>query len=79
MTKIFTQIGDEVRELTTEELAQHKADTARIEKELADKALETQSKKTAKAALLLKLGITEEEAILLLTDTKDDKAESVDS
>ena len=79
MTKIFTQIGDEVRELTAVELTQYKADSDRIQKELTDKALETQSKKTAKAALLLKLGITEEEAILLLTDTKDDKAESVES
>lgn len=73
MTKILTQIGDEVRELTADELAQYKADAARIEKDLADKALEIQSKKEAKAALLLKLGITEDEAILLLTDTKDDQ------
>lgn len=73
MTKVLTQIGDEVRELTKEELAQYEADRIRIEKELADKAAEIEAKKAAKAALLAKLGITEEEAVLLLTPVKDDE------
>jgi hypothetical protein len=73
MTKVLTQIGDEVRELTKEELAQYKEDGIRIKKELADKATEIEAKKTAKAALLAKLGITEEEAVLLLTPVKDNE------
>lgn len=73
MTNVLTQIGDEVRELTEEELAQYQADQIRIEKELADKAIEIETQKTAKAALLAKLGITEEEAVLLLTPVKDNE------
>jgi len=75
MTKLFTQIGEEVRELTTEELAQHKADAARIKKELEDKAAESAAVKAARVLLLERLGITEEEAILLLTPVKADESE----
>ena len=51
------------REMNTEELAQWETDNARAEAEAEAKA----EAETAKAALLEKLGITEEEAKLLLS------------
>ena len=53
-------------ELTAEEIAQREADAAAFEAEQAAKAEEERAKATAKADLLAKLGITEEEAKLLL-------------
>lgn len=50
------------RDMTADELAQWKADKAIREKEIKDLA----ARATAKAALLERLGITEEEAALLL-------------
>jgi phosphopantetheinyl transferase (holo-ACP synthase) len=51
------------REMTVDELAQHEAD-----KTLADTiAAENAAKEAARAALLAKLGITEDEAKLLLS------------
>jgi phage anti-repressor protein len=50
------------REMTTEELAQHEIDVERK----AQSQSEAQAKATAKAALLERLGITEDEAKLLL-------------
>lgn len=76
MTKLFTQIGDEVRELTAEEVAEYQADAARLEKELADKAAELEAKAVARIALLERLGITEDEAILLLTPVKVDEPQA---
>jgi hypothetical protein len=63
MEKMFRQIGDEVVEYTTPEYAQVAIDKAENKKQadvLAVKASE-------KAALLAKLGITAEEAKLLLS------------
>lgn len=51
------------REMSAEELAQREADLAAVEAE----ALEAAQKAAAKQALLDKLGITEEEAKLLLS------------
>jgi len=51
------------REMNAEELAQLEADKAKAEAEASAKAVAA----TAKAALLEKLGITEEEAKLLLS------------
>jgi|694.fasta_scaffold45074_3 hypothetical protein len=51
------------RELTDEEFAQYQADQASF---IAEKA-EAEAKATAKAALLTQLGITEEQAKLLLS------------
>lgn len=51
------------REMNAEELAQWEADKAKAEAEAQAKA----QAETAKAALLEKLGITEEEAKLLLS------------
>lgn len=51
------------RELNAEELAQEAIDQA----ESATKAAEAQAKAEAKAALLAQLGITEEQAKLLLS------------
>ena len=56
------QIGDEVRDMTDEELAQHKID-AKAER---DKVQAQTDKAIAKQAVLDRLGITADEAALLL-------------
>ena len=56
------QIGDEVRDMTAAELVQVAADKAEAETQAAALA----AKAIARQALLEKLGITEEEAQLLL-------------
>ena len=61
--KRYRQIGDEVREYTADEYAQDvidKAESQRLADEIAIKAAD-------KAALLAKLGITADEAKLLLS------------
>jgi hypothetical protein len=60
--KLFTQDGEVKREFTDAEYAQHELDKA----EALAKEAETAAKAQAKAALLAKLGITAEEAALLL-------------
>lgn len=62
MTKLLIQIDDEVREMTTEELAAYQAG---LDAQAAIEA-EQQAKAAAKAALLERLGISAEEASLLL-------------
>lgn len=54
------------REMNAEELAQWQADKAQSEAEAQAKAKAKAEAEAAKAALLEKLGITEEEAKLLL-------------
>lgn len=65
MIKIHNAETGEVieREANAEELAQMELDRIKFEAEQA----ETKAKETAKAALLVKLGITEDEAKLLLS------------
>ena len=53
-------------ELTAEEVAQRAADAAAYAALEAEKEAEAEAKATAKAALLKKLGITADEAALLL-------------
>jgi hypothetical protein len=53
-------------ELTAEEIAQREADRIAFEAEQEAKAEEERAKATAKADLLERLGITEDEAKLLL-------------
>jgi hypothetical protein len=60
--KLFIQDGEVKREFTSDEYAQWELDKA----EDARLALEAKAKAEAKAALLVKLGITAEEAALLL-------------
>jgi membrane protein involved in colicin uptake len=60
-----TGISTEV-ELTAEEIAQMEADAARAAEEKAAAEAEATAKAAAKAELLAKLGITEDEAKLLL-------------
>jgi len=62
-------LNDEVveRDYTAEELAQHKKDQKQYEDNEAAKLAEAEAKATAKAALLDRLGITAEEAALLLS------------
>jgi hypothetical protein len=54
------------RPLTAEELAQREADTQAAEARKAEEAAKAAADAEAKAALLTKLGITEDEAKLLL-------------
>ena len=60
-----TGISTEV-ELTAEEIAQMEADAAKFAEEKAAQEAEAVAKAAAKAELLAKLGITEDEAKLLL-------------
>jgi hypothetical protein len=62
MTKPLTQIGDEVREMTDDEHAQHLLDQAAAQAQAAAEA----SKAAAKKAVLDKLGLTANEAAALL-------------
>lgn len=54
-------------ELTAEEIAQREADAAKAEADRVAKEAEDKAKAIAKAELLAKLGITAEEAALLLS------------
>jgi hypothetical protein len=54
------------RPLTTEELAQREADVAAFAAQKHEEEVAAQAAAEAKAALLTKLGITEDEAKLLL-------------
>jgi hypothetical protein len=54
-------------ELTAEEIAQREADAAKAEADRVAKEAEDKAKAKAKAELLAKLGITAEEAALLLS------------
>ena len=60
--KLFTQDGEVRREFTDAEYAQYELDKV----EALALAAEAATKAEAKAALLVKLGITEDEAALLL-------------
>ena len=54
------------RELTADELAQREADAAKAESDRVAQEAEATQKAAEKVALLAKLGITEDEAKLLL-------------
>jgi hypothetical protein len=56
-----------VRDMTADELAQYEKDVEKWAKLKADQAKANTAKATAKAALLEKLGITADEAALLLS------------
>ena len=62
MTKPLIQIDDEIREMTDEEFAVYEAEQVKE----AERKAEAEAKAQAKADLLAKLGITEDEAKLLL-------------
>jgi hypothetical protein len=68
MSKLIV-IGNEetVRELNAEEIAQQEIDAANFAIKLNAEKAEAEAKATAKAALLDRLGITAEEAVLLLS------------
>lgn len=61
-TKPLIQIGEEVREMTDEEFAQYKLDQIETQAQLDAIA----AKAEAKQAILDRLGLTAEEAALLL-------------
>jgi hypothetical protein len=58
---------DIVRDMTAEEIAQYEVDQAAEAVHIANVEAELATKATAKAALLAQLGITEEQAKLLLS------------
>ncbi len=62
MTKPKIQIGNQSREMNNAEYAQWQADKAEVEAEAEAKA----EKQVAREALLTRLGLTEQEAQLLL-------------
>jgi hypothetical protein len=62
MTKPLIQIGDEIREMNDAEYAQHQLDLAAWEAQAEAQA----AKAVAREALLARLGLTAEEAQLLL-------------
>ena len=62
MTKPMVKIDDVEREMTDAEFAQYQKDVADEQKRIADAT----AKQDAKTALLAKLGITADEAALLL-------------
>ena len=65
--KLFTQIGDEVREFTPEEYAQRDLDNADA-KRIADEMQAKEAKEAAaKTAILAKIGITEAELKIALS------------
>jgi hypothetical protein len=69
MSKLIVNVetGEEtLRELNAEELAQQVIDETRAQAVRAARETEAQAKATARAALLAQLGITEEQAKLLL-------------
>ncbi len=66
MEKLFKQVGDEVTEFTEEEYAQREKDIAEAKALEAKLAKEAKENAAAKAALLDRLGLTEDEAKLLL-------------
>lgn len=65
--KIFKQIGDEIIELQGVELEEFIAKEEQFELAKEQLEAEAEAKATAKAALLEQLGITEEQAKLLLS------------
>jgi hypothetical protein len=70
MSKLIIDVstGETVeRELNAEEIAQQVIDEANIQAATAARQAEATTKATAKAALLAQLGITEEQAKLLLS------------
>lgn len=68
MTKtIYVNEDGEKREATAEEIAQFKIDEADVKARLLAKEAEKTAKAQAKAELLARLGITAEEAKLLLS------------
>jgi hypothetical protein len=69
LSNIVTEIdsdGVTVRELTAEEFAEIKSEQDRLAQDKADADAKAQADAEAKSALLERLGITEEEAKLLI-------------
>jgi len=68
MVRIYVNADEYIdREMNDAELAQVKIDKEMYETYQAELKAETEAKATAKAALLTQLGITEEQAKLLLS------------
>ena len=63
---ILAQVGNEIIELQGEALAKFLTNREQLAKEEEQRILELKEKEIARAALLARLGITQEEAQLLL-------------
>lgn len=70
MTKIFVQVDDEKREATAEEAAEILALREAAEQAEKDAIAAEEAKTLARIALLEKLGITQDEAKLLLDNAE---------
>ena len=66
MTKPLIQIDDKIREMNDDEFAVYEQNLAIAEDKKAQEQAEAKAKASAKTALLERLGITEDEAKLLL-------------
>jgi hypothetical protein len=66
MSRPLVQIDDEVREMNDDEFATYQENLTLAENKKAQEQAEAAAKATQKAALLERLGITEDEARLLL-------------
>jgi hypothetical protein len=67
MTNPIIQIDDEIREMTTQEIAKLESDRADMEAIKADEITSAALRNEAKAGLIARLGLSEEEARLLLS------------
>jgi hypothetical protein len=67
MEKLFKQVGDEVIEFSSEDYAQYEKDVADVKAQENALKAEADKAEADKAALLAKLGITADEAKLLLS------------
>jgi hypothetical protein len=61
MTKLYAQIGDEKREFTETEYAQHEADKAQADKDIKAKAKTDQALADKRQTILDRLGLTADE------------------
>ena len=67
MSKLLITIDGETREMTDTELAEYQAFCEEVKAVKAAEAAEIAAKETARAALFERLGITTDEAALLLS------------
>ena len=61
MTKLYAQIGDEVREFTETEYAQHEADKTQADKDIKAKTKTEKTLADKRQTILDRLGLTSDE------------------
>lgn len=65
--KLYATIGDEVREFTEAEYAQHEKDLAKVAKDAETLATAQAEKEATRAAVLTRLGLSSDELLALLS------------